>query len=315
MTSKQKSADGLIACSICRSGVIRVKSYLVCRKGHKFKVERNVPVMARLDASLKEEALAWEDEWKRSVSKEALVAYRKNMSIFKKLGFWEETGEAAKFIPSEKDWIVLDLGCGNGVSTANIRGETVVGVDLSPKQLIRAKRKFPDRVFVVGDATALPFKSNSFDLIVAINLIHHLSDKTSEGLKECHRVLKKGGKILTVDPNLINPFGFTAREIFKFLNLKRVSPPFPQFALQADEYQFTKASYYEMFKKSPFKNFKIYPHRIERITFFASILIPWLAKLPFFETLVRFSSALGGFIVKLPFLDRLCYFWKGEAIK
>lgn len=305
----------IFCCPKCRSGIKKVSSSLVCKRGHKFLVKSQVPIMAELDSELTQEASAWEDEWKKGVPTNGLIAYQKNMSIFKKLGFWEETGEAAKFIPTKKDWVILDLGCGNGVSTVNLRGETVIGLDLSPKQLIRAKKKFPNRHFVVGDATKLPFKSNSFDLIVEINVLHHLGNKTSVGLKECYRVLKRGGKLLTVDPNLTNPFGFTVRELFKLLKLKRVSPPYPQFALQDDEYQFTKESYYQAFKKSPFKKFKIYPHRIERIMFFVSILIPPVANLPFFEYMVKFSGLVGNFIVGLPFLDRLCYFWKCEAIK
>ena len=69
------------------------------------------------------------------------VNYKKNMEIFKKLGFWEESAKAYRNISSHKEWTVLDLGCGNGVSTNYLKGETVVGVDLSEREMIKAKRK------------------------------------------------------------------------------------------------------------------------------------------------------------------------------
>lgn len=304
-----------LRCPICKQSLQKKANNLVCKNNHRYLLKGKVPLMTEIDEDLNEEAKAWEDEWKTGLSKKTLAAYKKNMSIFKKLGFWEECGEAANKIKTEKDYVILDLGCGNGVSTAYLSGKTVVGVDLSLKQLIRAKKKYPNRNFLVGDATKLPFKSNTFDLIVAINLLHHLSDKTDTGLKECYRVLKKGGKLLTVDPNLTNPFGFTTRELFKLFKLKSSMPKFPQFALQSDEYQFTKDSYYKVFNDSPFKNFKIKGHRIERVTFFFSILIPGLAELPFFENIVRFTSTIGNFLVQYPPIDRLCYFWKSEAIK
>ena len=79
-------------------------------------------MMADLDDYLENEAHAWEDEWQKGVSKKALKVYKRNMKVFKKLGFWEESADAASEIPSQENFTVLDLGCGNGVSTNNIKG-------------------------------------------------------------------------------------------------------------------------------------------------------------------------------------------------
>src|SRR5581483_2287360 len=266
----------ILSCPECKKSLSRKGNHLGCKNGHKFPIKKGVPIFAKLDKELLEESRAWEN-WEKGVSKKALKAYKKNMAIFKKLGFWEESGEAYKKIPSNDSWTVLDLGCGNGKSTNFLKGRNVIGIDLSENEMIKAKNKYRKKYYFVADATKLPFKSNSFDLIVAVNLLHHLADKTDEGVKECYRILKKGGMLLTVDPNLSNPIGFLTRGLFKLLRLKRRAPTFPQFALQDDEYQFTKKTYSKVFRKSPFKKFKIYGHRIERITFFASILIPQIA--------------------------------------
>lgn len=304
----------ILACPICGSKLKEKRNKLLCVKGHNFEMIGKVPVMTKLSPYLETEARAWEKNWQKGVSKDALKAYQKNMRVFKKLGYWEESGEAARFIPSRSDFTVLDLGCGNGISTANIKGRLVVGLDLSRKELALAKEKFPDKEYVVGDARRLPFTSGTFDLIVAINLLHHI-DKPDGVLKECYRVLKEGGTLLTVDPNLYNPIGYIGRGLFRLLRLKRVFPTFPQFALGEEEYQFSKKRYHTLFEKSPFKKFKIKPHRIERILFFTTILIPALARLPFYEKVLVSVSKVGNSLVQYRPFDNLCYFWIAEAKK
>lgn len=280
----------------------------------KLKVVRGVPVAAKLNDYLENEAKAWEDEWKQGVSKNALAAYKLNMRVFEKLKFWEESGRASKHLPTTTEMTVLDLGCGNGFSTSNIRGFIVVGADLSLTQMTRAKKNYPDKNFVVADATSLPFKNNVFDVIVATNLLHHVTNP-QKILSECHRVLKKGGQLLTVDPNLTNPIGFTGRGLFRLLKLKKLFPTFPQFALGEDERQFTKGEYYKLYKNSPFKTYKIIPHRIERLLFFATILVPPLVHFPFYENILIFFSSVGNKVVKIEPFDYLCYFWICEAQK
>lgn len=288
--------------------------YFYGSKKRRYEIVDGVPVFTKLDPYLEVEAAAWEDEWQKGVSKKALRVYKKNLKVFRKLGYWEESAEAAEFIHSDKTYSVLDIGCGNGVSTTNITGKFVVGVELSQKQMVRAKKRFKNTNFVVADARKLPFKSNTFDLIVAINLLHHVADPESI-LKESYRVLKKGGRLLTVDPNLYNPIGYIGRGLYRLLKLKKIFPTFPQFALGEDERQFTKTEYRTLFKRSPFKNWEIKPHRLERLLFFATILFPSLYKIPFYEQALIVASKYGNKLVQTPPFDWICYFWKAKAIK
>lgn len=314
MNSSFSKLIPILSCPMCHKSLKSLGGKLVCGKGHRFLLKGFVPVFTKLNDYLEVEATAWEEEWKSKISKKALKAYEVNMSVFKSLGYWEESGKASNLIPSSKDSIVLDLGCGNGVSTSRIKAKLAVGVDLSVRQLVKSKRKHPKSHFVVGDARKLPFKDKTFDLVVAINMLHHVDDPEAV-LGECFRVLKAGGRLLTVDPNLYNPVGYIGRGLYRLLKLKKIFPTFPQFALGEEEYQFSKKMYYQLFKKSPFKSFVIRPHRLERILFFASILVPFLINLPFYKNILFAVSRVGEFIVKIPPFDNICYFWKGEAVK
>jgi SAM-dependent methyltransferase len=88
---------------------------------------------------------------------------------------------------------VLDLGCGEGALAAavdHLGGQAkplVVGLDASATMLAAA----PPPV-VRADATAIPFQDNTFDAVVAVNVLDHLSDPLL-ALRAAHRVLQPGG--------------------------------------------------------------------------------------------------------------------------
>lgn len=97
---------------------------------------------------------------------------------------------------------VLDVGCGLGRNCIFLakKGFNVSGFDLSPKSveqtLLKAKEQGVELgEFVVADMLSFPFKDNSFDALLAMNVISH-TDK--EGflriLGEIKRVLKDGGE-------------------------------------------------------------------------------------------------------------------------
>lgn len=93
---------------------------------------------------------------------------------------------------------ILDVGCGTG---ANIEMLTqfgsAQGVDVSDDALEFCLKKGLDAK--KGLAEALPFEDESFDVVTALDVVEHLDDDIA-GLKEMHRVLKKGGKSLIFVP-------------------------------------------------------------------------------------------------------------------
>ena len=99
---------------------------------------------------------------------------------------------------------ILDDGCGVG-QLANYLPEATLlfGLDLSFEMLRKASVRILN--LIQGSSTNLPLVSESFDLIFANSLIHHLPDP-EQGIIEIHRILKPGGQIILIDTNrsLIN---------------------------------------------------------------------------------------------------------------
>jgi SAM-dependent methyltransferase len=97
----------------------------------------------------------------------------------------------------------LDVGCGSGNSYAGELlelGVGYVGVDISTHAVEMARRAGLD-ARVIGDAAELPFADESFDLVLAIEVLEHLF-APHEAVREIHRVLAPGGKLVASAPNV-----------------------------------------------------------------------------------------------------------------
>ena len=92
---------------------------------------------------------------------------------------------------------VLDVGCRGGFLAKFLPiGSTYVGVDITSKWW---DRSFD---FVVASASNLPFKTEAFDNVFALQLVEHLFNPR-KFLKEPHRVLRKNGNLILATPNIV----------------------------------------------------------------------------------------------------------------
>ncbi|KAM0675648.1 hypothetical protein GVAV_001016 [Gurleya vavrai] len=87
--------------------------------------------------------------------------------------------------------LILDAGCGNGRSSHN---NDVISLDYS-YNLLNQNKCFNK---INSCVTLLPFKNETFDALLSVAVIHHLStpEKRKKALKEMHRVLKNNGRVL-----------------------------------------------------------------------------------------------------------------------
>ena len=94
----------------------------------------------------------------------------------------------------------LDLGCGDGRLTAELRGERVTGADPSAVAIERARRRAPDGVWVeIAPGQALPFADGAFELVLCAETLEHVQDVQSL-LSEVRRVLVPGGLLALSTP-------------------------------------------------------------------------------------------------------------------
>lgn len=114
---------------------------------------------------------------------------------------------------------VLDVGCGEGFTLNRLKeegiGKKLEGVDFLDIAVNIGKKMHPGLALKQGDIYKLEYKNNSFDLVMATEVLEHLDDP-KKGLKELIRVSKK--YILLSVPN--EPF-FMGANFLRGKNLSR----------------------------------------------------------------------------------------------
>jgi ubiquinone/menaquinone biosynthesis C-methylase UbiE len=102
---------------------------------------------------------------------------------------------------------VLDLGCGGSRTLRSLSlpdDAMLVGLDVDAETLQAAHRDDSGALFAVGDGHVLPFRSDSFDLVISKVTLPLMNIPVA--LREVHRVLRVGGGVWMT----LHPFTMTA---------------------------------------------------------------------------------------------------------
>lgn len=130
--------------------------------------------------------------------------------------FFEKTYHRCrlKILLSELDYNnkkVLEVGCNTGILLIALAqaGIDVLGIDIVKNDIETAKkylkeRGLPPRLAQLGDARKIPYKDNSFDIVLLSDLLEHVSNP-KKAAREALRVTKPKGLILTTVPNHLHP--------------------------------------------------------------------------------------------------------------
>jgi SAM-dependent methyltransferase len=138
-------------------------------------------------------------------------------------------------LPAAADAAVLEIGCGTGALARELARKTpgrVVGLDISPMFIDQARRENaePNLDFRVANFATDPI-DGPFDCIVGNGILHHLYPTLGASLLKLRELLKPGGRMVFLEPNLFNPYVFM---IFRFRAFRRLA------RLEPDEMAFTK---------------------------------------------------------------------------
>lgn len=132
---------------------------------------------------------------------------------------WQQQRVAAEYR-------LLDVGCGTGNLLATLAAfgdaDELVGLDYSEEMVRLATDKLAaleqgERLRVVhGDAEHIPYADASFDIITCCNSFHHYPHQP-EVIREFHRVLRPGGRLILIDGFRDNVIGWVVFDVLVYL--------------------------------------------------------------------------------------------------
>ena len=162
-----------------------------------------------------------------------------------------------KYVSGKK---VLDYGCGTAESTLFLKslGYDVVAVDINERMLSIAQERDPNGKYTKINSGAVPFHENSFDLVLCSFVLLEIGtkDEMLNTVQEIHRVLKKGGKFISISAS-----DHTYHHEWLTLNTdfpenknitsgSKVKIEFLDINLTIDDYFWTEKDYREVFQKA-----------------------------------------------------------------
>jgi len=111
---------------------------------------------------------------------------------------------------------MLDIGCGPAAILESMPIDvSYVGIDVSPTYVAAARHRFGDRAeFRCTDVRNADLPARSFDLVLAMGVLHHLDDEGARALLQlAARVLRDEGRTVTVDGVFVSDQSRLARWI------------------------------------------------------------------------------------------------------
>ncbi|MEZ4751337.1 MAG: class I SAM-dependent methyltransferase [Bdellovibrionota bacterium] len=179
-----------LSCVHCGEAKIQISKGLIncesCGKGFALRENRFPDFLTDQDRDqLKKELAFWEDHFANTVYQDESEASYQRWSTLMQV--------------KEKD-AVLEIGCGSGALLTRLAAKVRIGLEPAAC-LLTATSGFYG---VIGSAETMPFANESFDMAFFKHSLHHVQDK-AKAFSEAARVLKKGGRLIIMEPNAEHP--------------------------------------------------------------------------------------------------------------
>jgi ubiquinone/menaquinone biosynthesis C-methylase UbiE len=183
--------------------------------------------------------------------------------VFNNLKNDYEVGEIVNLSTPSSSSRILDVGCGTGhhVSSLAAKGLDILGIDISPSMIKKAKESYPDYKFKIADAlNGNVFEPDSFTHILCMYFtIYYFKDK-KQFFDNCYKWLMPGGYMIVhlvdrknFDPILPpgNPLMYVSPQRYAKERITSTKVKFTDFSYSADfqlDESNDKATFVEKFK-------------------------------------------------------------------
>jgi ubiquinone/menaquinone biosynthesis C-methylase UbiE len=187
-----------------------------------------------------------------------------------------------------KGTTILEIGCGTGEIADYIASKIVgqvIGTDICVPFIDEAteKHKRPNLSFEVLDFNKPDsLQGKKFDYIIGNGILHHLYYQLDEALVNIRFLLKDGGKLIFLEPNLLNPYCYL---IFTYPYFRKKAN------LEPDEMAFTKTFIQEKLQKAGYSSSKVV---------YKDFLLPVIP-----DALIKPVIVVGDLVEKIPLLNRM----------
>ncbi|MEQ8337697.1 MAG: bifunctional demethylmenaquinone methyltransferase/2-methoxy-6-polyprenyl-1,4-benzoquinol methylase UbiE [Cyclobacteriaceae bacterium] len=130
--------------------------------------------------------------------------------------------KAIRLLKADQPKLILDIATGTGdfaIEALALKPDKVIGVDISQGMLDVGKKKLKKKgldhliELQMGDSERLLFDDNKFDAIIVAFGVRNF-EHLEQGLKDMHRVLKSGGKVVILE--FSKPRKFPFKQVYQF---------------------------------------------------------------------------------------------------
>jgi ubiquinone/menaquinone biosynthesis C-methylase UbiE len=163
--------------------------------------------MATVEAARQKQMVEWFQRYYTSKGDDRSDPLRNPGTLFQNLAFEKSVVQALQQVEGDKRaWKILDVGCGAGFSllrllTYGLEPERMHGIEIAEHLVERGRRRFPALNLIHGDASAMDYESQSFDLAMESTMFIQLMDESicQAIAGEMLRVVKPNGYIMLTD--------------------------------------------------------------------------------------------------------------------
>lgn len=150
----------------------------------------------------------------------------------------------------KKNARILDAGSGTGGTIHRLTQygfKNIFGIDISSTALSYSRKRGINSIRI-GSINSLPYKNNSFDAVICMDVLYHKGVNQKQAINEISRVLKKEGILYVQEPayNWLKSKHDLAIETQTRFTKKTLSK-----MLQNGKFKIEKATYYNMFFLGP----------------------------------------------------------------